>query len=200
MESKKRLRKIFLSLTLGLIGLTTAYAVYIFQEAQVLKKYATFLSKNPMLDFTFKYPADWKASETQGRSERYDAVYLNGPRDDDREFSIGISITVVPADGQSDSALLPEYLETTARFNNFELLSQKSRAIGGQKTSSATYQHTMRLPIDHVDATDVLIKGDTFFLRRGDRNYRVTFRGTAEQFDEYLPVFERMLKTFRFRN
>lgn len=175
-----------------LFGLTT------YREGQAMNGYLTYTSKNPELNFTFKHPPDWKPAESQGKREHYTTVDVVGPWDKENSFSVGFSITNRSAEGKDAGKLLNEYLKTAGRFSQFKTISEKNISIDKTKTMSSAYRYLMRLPMRKLNSKDVLMKGETFFLIRDGKSYRFTFTGTAKQFDRYLPVFKKMIKTFQF--
>lgn len=173
--------------------------IILVKQLAMKQQYISFETKNPALDFTFEYPEDWKPYETQGQSEKYDSVQVMGPKDEKNEFNISMSITVKPLgnDRSNPSELLSGYLKRSNNLSNFKVLETKKVQLGGQETSFAIYQYTDRLPIWKKNTREVLMKKGTGFIRKDDKFYRFTFSGTAEQFRQYEPVLERMIKTFR---
>ncbi len=199
MATRIKLRKIFILLNLILIlGVGGVYyAIHQYAENLEMKTYLTFLSKNPALDFQFRYPPTWKPYESEGATEEYDEVQVMGLRDEAKEFSVYYSVTVK----NSDKEMLDwhtKFISSMERFPNFKILKSKSKNIQGMKTRLTAYEHFMRLPLRKSNAKSVLMKGKTFFLVRGNKAYRFTFFGTAEQFKEQEHVFNRMLKSFKF--
>ena len=174
------------------------YSIRVKREKETLRSELDYQSKNPSLDFAFKYPKNWQPRESQGRRERYDAVQVLGPRDKQNEFSVAFVISVKPGGNKTVTDSLSDYIKSTSRFSGFKVLETNGVTVGKQNTSSARYQYLMRLPLRKLNARDVLVKGETFFLANENKSYWVSFLGTAKQFDEYLPVFRRMMKTFRF--
>ena len=199
MAIRINLRKKFVLLNLILIlGIGGAYyAIRQYAENLEMKTYLTFSSKNSALDFQFKYPPTWKSYESQGATEKYDEVQVMGPRDEAKEFSVYYSVTVKNSDKEM-SDWHAKFISSMERFPNFKILKSKSETIQGLKTRLTSYEHVMRLPLRKSNAESVLMKGETCFLVRGNKAYRLTFFGTAEQFKEHEYVFNRMLKSFKF--
>lgn len=162
--------------------------------------FTIYKSKNPALDFTFEYPAlGWTPKESQGTTQKYDAVQVLGPANAKQEYSVYISVGVRLLKPEQLSADLPGlFLEEKKRFKGFKVLEEKNIKIQNYDCPSATYEYFLRLPFWKKNAKDVLIKETTVFLTKDNRSYRISCAGTAEQFKQFSYAFEKAFKTFQF--
>ncbi len=171
------------------------------QKRKNMVQYAIFQSANPAFDFTFEYPkVKWSPEETQGRIEKYDTVRLKGPVDLEKKFMTLISVTVkLEETGKTAADLLEEYIKMISGGPKFRVLSKKRIEVGGERASSGLFEHEARLPMDSLDAAPVMVDEQTVFWVRNGRSYRITFRVLAAQQKTNLPVFEHVLRTFKFK-
>ena len=153
-----------------------------------------FQSDNPMLDFSFEYPASWTPFESRGRSELYDGIQMMGPRDGGKEFSVAYEITVKKSGNQSAQDLLADYVKRMERYPQFKTLKAGRLAEMG----TVEYEYIMRLPLRKLNNHDVVMRGKALYVTRENRSYRINFFGTAEQFKRYVSIFDRAVKTLRF--
>lgn len=205
LKSRKK-RWLFLA---GIIFFTAmGYVIYSSGELDrkleteiAMEKQTVFLSKNPAFNFSFDYPeGEWKPSETQGRRQKYDSLYLQGPVDKINEFAILIAITVKPLqEGETASGLLESHLNMSSNLKKFKIVNKSTLDLGGEKAFSAMFEEEMLLPREKVDAKPVQVLHQTLFLANSGRSYELTFMSTVNQWKEHLPVFEQVLKTFKFK-
>ncbi len=201
-------KKLALFLTTVILLAFAGYAFYFSQKLDhkpraemAMAKQTVFLSKNPAFDFSFEYPeGEWRPRESQGRKQKYDSLYLQGPIDKLNEFAGLIVLTVKPLEaGMSASDLLEAYLTTASNLKKFKILSRKSMSVGGEKAFAAICEQEMLLPREKLDAKPVQVRQSTIFLVRGDKSFEFSFIFTAAQYSIYKPVFEHILKTFKFK-
>ena len=162
------------------------------------QKYQTFKSENPAFNFTFEYPETWKIRETEGKTDPYAMVHATGPRDNQKEFSVGFFITVKDIENQTSDRLLADHLKSVERFKNFKIVEQKKNRINGETNPFAIYQYILMLPFQKIGAQAELVKTETGFVVQGEKSYHLNFVGTEKQFEKYKPVFQKVLTTFRF--
>jgi hypothetical protein len=193
--------KILLSILLILLAAYYFYARSL-QGGMTMEKQNIFLSTNPAIDFTFEYPKEgWTLTEAQGRKEKYDAVYLRGPLNNEKRFVTLIELVVKPLEtGQTVSELLDSFLARVNRLPKFKLIYKKNINVGGSQAASAAYETEARLPMYTLHSQPTRIEERTVFLTKGQKAYRISFHVLAVQARVYQPAFERVLKTFRFKN
>jgi hypothetical protein len=170
-------------------------------EGGKMPKSVVFISKNPTLDFIFEYPATgWSSDESQGRTEKYDAVRLKGPVDEERRFGTLIEIVVKPlAATGTYLESLEALLKRVSAWPKFKMVSKTEMKIGGEKAFSAIYESEERLPMEDLNAKPVTIKRWTLFLAKDDKIYRFSFHVLAEQWKDYAAAFKQVLETFKFK-
>jgi hypothetical protein len=167
-----------------------------------MNQHTSFQSSKAAFPFTFEYPSQgWRISESQGRREPYDAVYLSGPADPLNEFLATIAITVKASEPAAGSPeLLAAFLKRSSNLEKFKVVSQKTFKVGGEEVSSAVFEYERRLPVDALDGHWALIEEQVVFLVRAGKCYRFNFLAKAEEYIKQLPTFEHLLKTFKFKD
>jgi hypothetical protein len=157
-----------------------------------------FQGKNPPYNFTFEYPEGWKMKETGYRGD-YDRVEVMGSADKNPLFIPGIFITKRPRkDGHTAANLMSAWIKEESHYRNFKILDSKTFSMAGVQGLETRYRYAVSLPPWSVSARNVgVIKRKVVFIR-GDAAYQITFSGTEEQHKIYRPVFDHVLKTFRF--
>jgi hypothetical protein len=169
-------------------------------QAQNMLKYTNFKTGNPSLDFTFEYPeTGWVPAETAGRSEKYDQVYLRGPVNKENGFTTLIHVTVRPLEaGRTAPDLLEAYLKTDSNLAKFKTLHKGTKKVGAKEAFFALYEYES-VPLFKMKAPPVLLKGQMVCLTRNGRSYELALEAIASQYGTYAPVFEHILKTFKFK-
>lgn len=162
------------------------------------QKYQTYKSSDPAFNFTFEYPETWKMLESRGKTENYAMVHAIGPRDEQKEFSVGFFITIKEAGDQTTDELLLKHIKSVERFKDFRVIKQRKKHVAGQPNPSAVYQYTMNLPLHKLNAKQEIMREESGFLVKEGKSYNLNFLGTEEQFEKYKPVFQKLLNTFRF--
>lgn len=184
-----------------LIGLAIYGSRHQFKPTQgkIMLKYKVFESKNPALNFTFEYPeVGWTPVESQGRTEKYDLVYLSGPIDKEHGFTTLIHITEKPLKPNETSAtLLERYLKMDSNLDKFKTLRKENKMVAGEQAASALYEYEAT-PLYRIKASPVLVKGKKIYLTRNGRSYEFTLETIGSQYNIYAPILEHVLTTFKF--
>lgn len=157
--------------------------------------------QDPAFDFTFQYPSQgWGFSASQGRSEAYQAVYLRGPVDARTNFATLAEIAVKTAGAEETAKGLREnFLKRVEAWPEFQVIGKKELKVDGETGASVIWEHEAFLPMESLSAKPVMVSEETVFLVRGGKTYRIAFHALSAQRKEYSPVFEKVLKTFRFK-
>jgi len=164
-----------------------------------MPKYKNFETKNPALSFTFEYPeTGWTPVETTGHREKYDQIYLRGPVDPKVKFTTIINITVKTTQAdQGLTGLMENLLTVDSDLAKYKVIQKGAMEVAGEKALSAltVYEQT---PLYRTDLKPVQLKKRLVLLIKGDRSYKFTITTLASQDDTYAPIFEHVLKTFKF--
>jgi hypothetical protein len=159
-----------------------------------------FQMKNPPFDFTFEYLEAWRVSE-RGYKGDYDMVEIMATGDKDRLVVPGMFITKKALQaGETVATLMASWLKKEGRYEDFTASSPKNFEIGGRKGLRAGYGYKMALPLGVVGAEKVSFKKGQVVVIKGGFSYQITFMGTDEQYNTYKPVFEHLLRTFKFKD
>ncbi len=198
------------AMVLGVLSVTMLVVTIIFGvhplkpkapiQSRAAMKNHNFQSKNPVLDFTFEYPEKgWQPVEAQGSIEKYDQVYLQGPVNKENGFTTLIHATVRPLEvGKTAPDLLEACLKTDSNLTKFRILHKDVKEVGREKAFSVVYEYES-FPLFNMKAPPVLLRGQRVYLMRNGRSYELMIETVAAQYKDYAPIFENVLKTFKFK-
>lgn len=139
-----------------------------------------------VLSFRISAPADWEVLRDQGGARWAAVSRLTGSGDTFRE-SVNL-VTEEVATPTSLSRYLEDQLARVGReVGPVQVLESDDRVFGGQPASRLVYQMA-------TNGREVRAISYIFIL--SGRAYVLTGTAEADQFDEYLPTFEAMARTF----
>jgi hypothetical protein len=133
-----------------------------------------------------KYPSDWDVSDSGlGRG---DIIRFFSPEDnaDTGEPVASVSVKVIPSEG----ATLEEFaLRERDPGPDLRNLDVKARDLSGQQAYESIF-------FDY--GANATTKGKSVFAVRDDQVYVINFVSEPSRYDDYLPMVEEMMKSFRF--
>jgi hypothetical protein len=140
---------------------------------------------NPDEGLRISYPSDWDISETRGRG---DIVQFSSPEDDpdSEEAAATVLIKAIPSEGATIDELALREEEGTP---DTRPLGVNSIELSGQQAYETIY-------FDYGQNNTMKVK--SVFTITGDQIYIISFEADPSRYDDYLPMFEEMIKTFRF--
>ena len=131
--------------------------------------------------FSINFPSGWE----QTQNPDVVVLYVN----DDGSASINIIV-------EETSASLSDYVAASktqlADLDYYELISEKSRTIGGLGGYELVYAWTLYDGDDSYDLQDKQV----FFVQNG-KAYIITCGADYYEYDSVLPTFEQTLESFR---
>jgi len=154
--------------------------------------------------FSFDYPKEWTLRESSGSTERYFQVHVFGPPEEASGFGPSVTVTVYPkraAGGAHETArdLAEARTAVAAKLPNYKLLEKKVRRLPcGVTAFEYRAVSVYRLPLYHVEAKDVPVREHLLFLEKGESLYVLSYKNTVSTYWDAAPVFDRVIKTFRF--
>jgi hypothetical protein len=158
----------------------------------------TFRGTNPPFNFTFEYPAVWKAHEVITPQD-FNMVQVRGPQDSRTKVIPGIFVTVRTVTVKmTPSEIADAILAKERRIKGFKEISRKEDLVGGVEALRVIFQYILPLPMRSKNAKDTPVKRQEVYLVRKDKEYRISFWLTEEQYKIYKSDLDRALETFQF--
>lgn len=138
---------------------------------------------------SFEYPANWNISE------RESGIWFSSP---DGSGNFGIQIQ--PAQDKSLQELVKIQLDQyNVGFKDFRVLSSNSTTLAGNAANRTDYSFKTEEPKflgTTLFGTDILnFLAIAISTLRNDNLYTVTYISTAENFDIFQPIVEKMLSS-----
>jgi len=165
----------------GLFVLTVVLGFVFGSVASTVLAQQTY--RNEEYGFSIEPPSGWIVDES-GLTEPVVVLFIPG-----EEISANINIIVEIAPGVT----LDEYVSISKQnfpslLTNYQIVSEKSRVIGGQDAYEIVITHTY----GGVD-----LKAKAVCLLKDGKAYTITFTALLDNYDEYLPTFEASVDTFK---
>lgn len=158
----------------------------VLHSGEQLKLKATKVYRSPNLHFMIDYPASWRVKEEDWM------VAFGSPQESDMDDFIE-NVNVIIEDLSNNSMTLKEYNDLSLMnfpkfLPNFELLQEGTAEIDGKGASFIIYS-------DRRDDVRAKFKAYTFICN--NKAYVVTYAAKENEFNEYLPQAESMMKSIK---
>ena len=142
---------------------------------------------------SFEYPANWNITE------RESGIWFSSL---DGTGNIGFQIQ--PAQGKSLQELVKIQLDQyNVEFKDFRVLSSNSTTLAGNAANRTDYSFKTEEPKylgTSLFGTDILnFLATAISTIRNDNLYTVTYISTADTFDIFLPIAEKMMSSIRIQ-
>ena len=133
-----------------------------------------------------KYPHDWEALDTN--LARGDIIkFLSPEREPDTgEATAAVTVKVIPSEGFTLDELALREREGTP---NTRTLDVRGKELSGQQAYESIF-------FDY--GANKTMKAKSTFSVIGDQVYTINFIADPSRYDDYLPMVEEMIKSFRF--
>lgn len=163
---------------------------------------AKFCSPNSVFDFSFLYPKDWYVKEFQ--TETDSALAIMRQMKDETRPNPSISIFVRPSSYARDAGLdveelIKKYLDIQRKRSGFRLISRKRRSVAGTEAEEIETSFRAIFPIYPFEGQETPFAENAFFVRKSDTFYEIRYLTHQEDYLQYLPVLESLLRSFEFR-
>jgi len=155
--------------------------------------------------FSFEHPKEWTLRESVGSTEKYFQVHLFGQIDKDVGFGPSVTVTVYPkkaAGGTYATArdLADARTAVAEKLPGYERQEKRVRRLPcGVPAFEYRSVSIYRLPLYSPQAKDVPIREHLFFFEKGQKIYVLIYKNVVSDYWEAAPVFDRIVKTFRFK-
>ena len=144
------------------------------------------------LGFSATFPDGWMVQEPQKTSVSVPDVAAVGPQTDD--FPPTVTVTVIDSNGISiDERVVQgkKALEPVIESGQLEILSEEKTTINGNDAFTITTNGSFQTS---TGSTNVMFKETT--ILSSEKFYIITFASSKNNFDTFLPDYERTLNSF----
>jgi hypothetical protein len=139
-----------------------------------------------------EHPKNWNITE------RDSGVWFSSPGDGSGNFGIQIQ----PTQNKSLQELVKiQLVQFSGEFKDFRVISSKNTSLSGNTANRTDYSFKTEEP--KFLGTNLFGTYTTNFLAfaistiKNDKLYSVTYISTAEKYNEFLPIAEKMLSTLK---
>lgn len=155
----------------------------------------------PFLNIVFEYPKSWKIFVSRARSAEESTAQLIGPRDARHQFSTSFAVIgkkITGAVSLQDEE--EKFIKRNKALSQFKVASKETVRVAGQDARRIAFDFSMNLPVDVQNAPEVIMREEVILLMRAGLLYQVHFIGTLEQHQRNRSLFEKFLKSIRFKD
>lgn len=142
---------------------------------------------------SFSYPDNWQLDKSVGKEERYQEVYIKGPRDALNTYNTHISVVAYP-EGRFSSVLdmVRDYKDKYSGFKGYQLLYS-----GEPNNPELEIEYIVKLPLYSQEARDVKIKERIVFLKKERSYFKLKYSAVEADYPVYLPKYHTLVETFQ---
>ncbi len=177
-------------LVIGALGVIIISGYFIFQflgDSSRLRNYT-----HPQYGFSIKYPVSWKYEENKG--DELPVIFISGIENDLDIFKENVSVVV---QNLSDTPMnLEEYTELAIK--QMEVVFKESIEIVDSSPTNLSRRPAHQF-IFLAKNPDVDLKYMSVWTVDGLTAYQITFTSTADDFDQFVEPFKKMIQSFKIR-
>ncbi len=159
------------------------------------RSYARYQSGKPY-EYTFLYPADWKAREII--EEDYMDTYIAGPRNRAGTYSTSFAVGVTRAAGRTPTEAATELLAQYRSAFSCQELGPFSTRVAGIPALEVEIAYWMPLPLNSLHPQRTVIRERNIFFKRGNQLYELRYAATEEDYETWLEAFRTLVESFAF--
>ena len=166
-----------------------------------LDKYS---SKDPALNISMNYISGWRYNECRCSYDSYAQVlfYPFGGKNK------SLAVMVVTVKNSSKISLSPLNLETVVddllakrmKFKDAAVLSKSNIQFLNMPATSIELTYKTLENFLNVHSKLIPVKEKIIVFKKGENFYFLRYQNSAVEFDKYSKAFDRILKTFRFKD
>lgn len=154
-------------------------AIYLTTKSQEMKTYTDTASNTSM-----QYPSNWEYQANPATS----FILIRPLEKEGQIFRENVNLII--NDGQGLE--LKEYvgaakMQLKSQLPNYKVISTDYIELGGKKYAQIIYQH---------DAQNLPLQVAYYILLYNGKSYNLTCSTTRNNFETYLPVFQKMISSF----
>jgi hypothetical protein len=159
------------------------------------KSYVRYQSVKPY-EYTFLYPAGWRARESV--EEGHVDTYIAGPRNRAGTYSTSLAVGVART---ADRTPLEAATELLAKYRSaFSIQEQGpfSTTVAGRPAVEVEIAYWMPLPLNSIHPQRTVIRERNVFFKRGNQLYELRYAATEEDYETWLEAFHTLVGSFAF--
>ncbi len=159
------------------------------------RSYVRYQSGKPY-EYTFLYPADWKAREII--EEDYMDTYIAGPRNRAGTYSTSFALRVTRATDRTPAEAATELLAKYRSAFSCQELGPFSTIVAGVPAVEVEIAYWMPLPLNSIHPQRTVIRERNIFFQRGDQLYELRYAASEEDYETWLGAFHTLVESFTF--
>jgi len=148
-------------------------------------------------EYTFLYPADWKAREIV--EEGYTDTYIAGPRNRAGTYSTSFAVGVTRAAGRTPTEAATVLLSKLRPGFSIQELGPFPATVAGAPAVEVEIAYWMPLPLNSIHPQRTVIRERNIFFQRGDRLYELRYAASEEDYETWLGTFRALVESFAFQ-
>ena len=145
-------------------------------------------------EYTFLYPADWKAREIV--EEGYTGTYIAGPRNRAGTYSTSFAVGVTRAAGRKPTEAAMVLLSKFRSAFSIQELGPFPTTVAGAPAVEVEIAYWMPLPLNSIHPQRTVIRERNIFFQRGDRLYELRYVASEEDYETWLGAFRALVESF----
>lgn len=140
--------------------------------------------KNNDKGFSIKYPSTWEYNA----SERTEFILIRPLEKQDQVFRENVNLII----SDSQNLNLKEFTGVTksqlkGQIRGYKELSTDYLELGGKKVARIIFQH---------NTYDLPLQAAYYIYLHNGKSYKITCTSTRKNFDEYKPIFQKIISSF----
>jgi hypothetical protein len=159
------------------------------------RSYAHYQSVKPY-EYTFLYPADWKARESM--EEGYVDTHIAGPRNRAGTYSTSFAVGVTRAAARTPAEAAVELLTKYRSAFSIQEQGPFSTTVAGRPAVEVEIAYWMPLPLNSLHPQRTVIRERSIFFRRGSQLYELNYSAPEEDYETWLEAFRVLVESFAF--
>jgi hypothetical protein len=159
------------------------------------RSYARYQSVKPY-EYTFLYPADWKARENV--EEGYVDTHIAGPRNRAGTYSTSFAVGVTRAAARTPVEAAVELLTKYRSAFSIQEQGPFSTIVAGGPAVEVEIAYWMPLPLNALHPQRTVIRERSIFFRRGNQLYELNYAAPEEDYETWLGAFHALVESFAF--
>ncbi|MBL7182910.1 MAG: hypothetical protein ISS50_00505 [Anaerolineae bacterium] len=159
------------------------------------RSYARYQAGRPY-EYTFLYPADWKAREIV--EEGYMDTYIAGPRNRAGTYSTSFAVGVTRAADRTPTEAAMVFLSKFRSAFSIQELGPFPTTVAGVPAVEVEIAYWMPLPLNSLHPQRTVIRERNIFFQREGQLYELRYAASEEDYETWLGAFRFLVESFAF--
>jgi len=164
-------------------------------------KYARYSSKDPELNISVDYLADWNFREHRGLNY---ASVLFFERSQDKKLKAIIDITVkksasVKPEMSTAALMADKFIAQKLKFKDAKLVARQRMSLGYAQAENILLSYKAPDKLHSLDTKFITVNERLIIFKRGDNFYILRYENTKKDFDKFDKAFMHCVSTLQFK-